>query len=213
MACDFELPPRIKLDHGAMNNCAETSGDSRGTCAGASTGKKGMHATCNACVLTDAVGLTGPISPSAGQPWTESEHLGFLAGLKKLGKGNWRGISRLFVPSRTPTQVASHAQKHFLRVSGVTKRRSRFSTLDQAVSSGPVENILPLVRTPFTAHVAAQAGAQSILEAAAHASDCSRGPKCGAAYAAAPSGTVSEFNQLPASGPVGESSLQLINVL
>ena len=76
---------------------------------------------------------------STGQPWTESEHLGFLAGLKKLGKGNWRGISRLYVPSRTPTQVASHAQKHFLRLSGVTKRRSRFSTLDQAVSRGAVQ--------------------------------------------------------------------------
>ncbi|KAA6427468.1 MAG: MYB transcription factor [Trebouxia sp. A1-2] len=118
MACDFELPPRIKLDHGTVSTSGETSGDSRGTSVGANTGKK-------------------------GQPWTESEHLGFLAGLKKLGKGNWRGISRLYVPSRTPTQVASHAQKHFLRLSGVTKRRSRFSTLDQA------------------------AGAQSILEAAA----------------------------------------------
>lgn len=149
--------------------------------------------------------------PSTGQPWTESEHLGFLAGLKKLGKGNWRGISRLFVPSRTPTQVASHAQKHFLRVSGVTKRRSRFSTLDQAVSSGPVETIHPLARTPFTAHVAAQAGAQSILEAAAHASSCSRAlPDFGVACAAVPSVLGSEYNQTPASGPTGE---QLCHVL
>lgn len=145
------------------------------------------------------------IVPFIGQPWTESEHLGFLAGLKKLGKGNWRGISRLFVPSRTPTQVASHAQKHFLRVSGVTKRRSRFSTLDQAVSSGPVETVHPLARTPFTAHVAAQAGAQSILEAAAHASSCSRAhPDFGVACAAVPSGLGGEHNQAPTSGPSGE---------
>lgn len=143
--------------------------------------------------------------PFSGQPWTESEHLGFLAGLKKLGKGNWRGISRLFVPSRTPTQVASHAQKHFLRVSGVTKRRSRFSTLDQAVSSGPVDTIHPLARPPFTAHVAAQAGAQSILEAAAHASSCSRAhPEFGVTCASVPSGLGSEYNQTPASGPSGE---------
>lgn len=156
------------------------------------------------------------ISPVAGQPWTESEHLGFLAGLKKLGKGNWRGISRLFVPSRTPTQVASHAQKHFLRVSGVTKRRSRFSTLDQAVSSGPVENIQSLPRAPFTAHVAAQAGAQSILEAAAHASNCSRAsPDFGAAYApaAVPSGTANDYNQVLASGSSGEDSVQLISIV
>jgi SHAQKYF class myb-like DNA-binding protein len=41
----------------------------------------------------------------AGQPWTSEEHLQFLAGLKKLGRSNWRGISRYFVPTRTPTQV------------------------------------------------------------------------------------------------------------
>lgn len=46
MACDFELPPRIKLDHGAVTNSAETSGDSRGTgCTGGNTGKKGMDAS------------------------------------------------------------------------------------------------------------------------------------------------------------------------
>mmetsp|Transcript_34448 Transcript_34448/g.76546 ORF Transcript_34448/g.76546 Transcript_34448/m.76546 type:complete len:274 (-) Transcript_34448:1716-2537(-) len=73
----------------------------------------------------DAPGLS-----KKGAPWSEREHLAFLEGLNQLGKGNWRGISRLFVPSRSPTQVASHAQKYFLRVSGVTKRRSRFSVLE-----------------------------------------------------------------------------------
>ncbi|MEW5301847.1 MAG: hypothetical protein WDW36_004680 [Sanguina aurantia] len=65
-----------------------------------------------------------------GQPWTETEHAAFVEGLKKLGKGNWRGISRVFVTSRTPTQVASHAQKHFMRIQGVTKRKSRFSSTE-----------------------------------------------------------------------------------
>lgn len=69
-----------------------------------------------------------------GQPWTEEEHLAFLVGLQKLGKGNWRGISKRFVPSRTPTQVASHAQKHFLRLQGVTKRKSRFAVVDSQVA-------------------------------------------------------------------------------
>jgi SHAQKYF class myb-like DNA-binding protein len=45
-------------------------------------------------------------------PWTEEEHNMFLRGLEKLGKGKWRGISRDFVTTRTPTQVASSAQKH-----------------------------------------------------------------------------------------------------
>ena len=70
-----------------------------------------------------------------GTPWTEAEHVAFLDGLKVLGKGNWRGISKKFVPTRTPTQVASHAQKHFLRVTGATKRKSRFTALEQAFNN------------------------------------------------------------------------------
>lgn len=50
----------------------------------------------------------------------------FLMGLKKYGKGDWRNISRSFVTTRTPTQVASHAQKYFIRqlTGGKDKRRS-----------------------------------------------------------------------------------------
>lgn len=50
----------------------------------------------------------------------------FLLGLKKYGKGDWRNISRNFVQTRTPTQVASHAQKYFIRLNsgGKDKRRS-----------------------------------------------------------------------------------------
>lgn len=65
-----------------------------------------------------------------GVPWTEEEHRLFLLGLQKLGKGDWRGISRNFVKSRTPTQVASHAQKYFLRRSNLNKRRRRSSLFD-----------------------------------------------------------------------------------
>ncbi|KAK2405401.1 transcription factor SRM1 [Trifolium repens] len=49
-----------------------------------------------------------------GRPWTEDEHKRFLAGLEKYGKGDWRSISRNFVVTKTPTQVASHAQKYFI---------------------------------------------------------------------------------------------------
>ncbi|XP_052193664.1 transcription factor DIVARICATA-like isoform X2 [Diospyros lotus] len=60
-----------------------------------------------------------------GVPWTEDEHRRFLMGLEKYGKGDWRNISRNFVISKTPTQVASHAQKYFIRqnLGGKDKRR------------------------------------------------------------------------------------------
>ncbi|KAF8112476.1 hypothetical protein N665_0064s0103 [Sinapis alba] len=65
-----------------------------------------------------------------GIAWTEDEHKRFLLGLQKVGKGDWKGISRNFVKSRTPTQVASHAQKYFLRRTNLNRRRRRSSLFD-----------------------------------------------------------------------------------
>ncbi|XP_043716450.1 transcription factor MYBS3-like [Telopea speciosissima] len=65
-----------------------------------------------------------------GVPWTEEEHRMFLLGLQKVGKGDWRGIARNYVISRTPTQVASHAQKYFIRQSNLSRRKRRSSLFD-----------------------------------------------------------------------------------
>uniref|UniRef100_A0A0D9V1M4 Transcription factor MYBS1 n=1 Tax=Leersia perrieri TaxID=77586 RepID=A0A0D9V1M4_9ORYZ len=74
-----------------------------------------------------------------GIPWTEEEHRLFLLGLDKFGKGDWRSISRNFVISRTPTQVASHAQKYFIRLNSMNRDRRRSSIHDiTSVTAGDV---------------------------------------------------------------------------
>ncbi|KAF3319963.1 Transcription factor MYB1R1 [Carex littledalei] len=80
-----------------------------------------VHASCSSNCRTER---------KKGTPWTEEEHKMFLVGLQKLGKGDWRGIARNYVVSRTPTQVASHAQKYFLRQSNVSRRKRRSSLFD-----------------------------------------------------------------------------------
>lgn len=78
-----------------------------------------------------SAGRTADQERKKGVPWTEEEHRMFLLGLKKYGKGDWRNISRNFVVSRTPTQVASHAQKYFIRISsGGSKEKRRSSIHD-----------------------------------------------------------------------------------
>ncbi|CAA2987209.1 transcription factor DIVARICATA-like [Olea europaea subsp. europaea] len=65
-----------------------------------------------------------------GIAWTEDEHRRFLAGLDKHGKGDWRSISRNYVVTRTPTQVASHAQKYYNRLNSMNRDRRRSSIHD-----------------------------------------------------------------------------------
>jgi SHAQKYF class myb-like DNA-binding protein len=49
----------------------------------------------------------------------------FLEGLDRYGRGDWRNISRFSVRTRTPTQVASHAQKYFIRQANAGARDSK----------------------------------------------------------------------------------------
>lgn len=95
-----------------------------------------------------------------GVPWTEEEHRRFLMGLQKHGKGDWRNISRKFVITKTPTQVASHAQKYFLRLNSGDKDKRRPSIHDITTvhltnttspddSEPPSQNNYTLLKSPI----------------------------------------------------------------
>ncbi|KAI3427883.1 uncharacterized protein J3R85_009125 [Psidium guajava] len=78
----------------------------------------------DACRKKSSAGRGADHERKKGVPWTQEEHRRFLMGLLKYGKGDWRNISRKFVVTKTPTQVASHAQKYFMRqLSGVKDKR------------------------------------------------------------------------------------------
>lgn len=72
-----------------------------------------------------------------GVPWTEEEHRRFLMGLQVHGKGDWRSISRNFVITKTPTQVASHAQKYYARQHSDGKEKRRPSIHDITIINHP----------------------------------------------------------------------------
>ncbi|KAG8380605.1 hypothetical protein BUALT_Bualt03G0103500 [Buddleja alternifolia] len=74
------------------------------------------------------------VQRKAGRPWTEDEHRLFLLGLEKYGKGDWKSISRYMVLTRNPTQVASHAQKHFERQEKEEQNKKRRSIFDKSIA-------------------------------------------------------------------------------
>ena len=77
--------------------------------------------------IKGAHGSSTEPSVNKARPWTEEEHKQFLIGLRLFGRGDWRSVSRECLKTRTPTQIASHAQKYFQRqkdkLSGSTGRR------------------------------------------------------------------------------------------
>ncbi|KOO21131.1 DNA binding, partial [Chrysochromulina tobinii] len=106
--------------------------DHGGSSSGDSTGKDWGHRGADAADGADADAEGDGDGDGDGRKkkvrdrgvaWSEEEHKLFLQGLDKFGKGDWRSISRQCVLTRTPAQVASHAQKYFIRQEGGGKEK------------------------------------------------------------------------------------------
>ncbi|BAT88404.1 hypothetical protein LR48_Vigan09g117500 [Vigna angularis] len=72
--------------------------------------------------------------------WTKAEHKRFLEGLDIYGKGNWKNISA-YIQTKSASQVASHAQKYFIRQSKSKEEKKRKSIHDMVIENTTHTNI------------------------------------------------------------------------
>ena len=80
-----------------------------------STGSSGTHVTASTGGSKQQ--LTQEQERRKGIPWTEEEHRLFLLGLAKFGKERLEiDFSEYLLFHERPHQVASHAQKYFIRL-------------------------------------------------------------------------------------------------
>eukprot|EP00294_Goniomonas_avonlea_P016957 CAMPEP_0114554128 /NCGR_PEP_ID=MMETSP0114-20121206/8042_1 /TAXON_ID=31324 /ORGANISM="Goniomonas sp, Strain m" /LENGTH=142 /DNA_ID=CAMNT_0001739149 /DNA_START=106 /DNA_END=534 /DNA_ORIENTATION=+ len=56
------------------------------------------------------------------KPWSAEEEKGFLEGMREFGH-SWSAVSAKYVPTRSPEQLASHAQKYFARQKRLAARK------------------------------------------------------------------------------------------
>ncbi|XP_047181878.1 myb-like protein J [Vigna umbellata] len=66
--------------------------------------------------------------------WTTEEHRRFLEALSKYEKGNWKQISA-YIQTKNVTQVASHAQKYFIRQGRSEEQKKRKSIHDMVLDT------------------------------------------------------------------------------
>lgn len=117
--------------------------------------------------------LLDPLPPSPPHPepynfipkvpprraWSPEEHLLFLQGLEKFGKGNWKEIAEM-MGSKSSSQIQIHAQRFFQRQQQVTKTKRSIHDLtlsDYVVESNYYEYEDPtsvyMQQTPTTVDI------------------------------------------------------------
>jgi len=106
--------------------------------------------------------LTFPSNKRKRITWTEAEHKRFLDGLHMYGKGDWKNISA-YIQTKTAIQVASHAQKYFIRQTQTQHQKKRKSIHDMVMenafhmqnssSSGASSQFSDVQPLPFNPHV------------------------------------------------------------
>eukprot|EP00188_Purpureofilum_apyrenoidigerum_P000646 Plantae.Rhodophyta-Purpureofilum_apyrenoidigerum.ctg12964.p1 GENE.Plantae.Rhodophyta-Purpureofilum_apyrenoidigerum.ctg12964~~Plantae.Rhodophyta-Purpureofilum_apyrenoidigerum.ctg12964.p1 ORF type:complete len:207 (+),score=44.48 Plantae.Rhodophyta-Purpureofilum_apyrenoidigerum.ctg12964:401-1021(+) len=78
---------------------------------------------------------SGDNKKSTSRYWTSEEHQRFLEGLAKFGHKDVKAISN-YVATRNATQVRTHAQKYYLRLSREAARKSEKETSEITNKSG-----------------------------------------------------------------------------
>uniref|UniRef100_A0A7N0RH49 Uncharacterized protein n=1 Tax=Kalanchoe fedtschenkoi TaxID=63787 RepID=A0A7N0RH49_KALFE len=117
----------MKVDR-ECSNCGEKGHNTR-TCIAE---KKGMFKLFGVKIIHSNENIKTSYQRK-GVLWNEEEHASILHGLQELGRGDWKNISKKFVTTRSPSQIASHAQKYFGRRNGRATDKLRKSIFDQEV--------------------------------------------------------------------------------
>jgi len=90
-------------------------------------------------------------------PWSGHEHSMVMQGLRALGWGSWAGIAKEYIPTRSPSEVATHAASYFF---GITR------PFPASPSWRPPEHITVPPRRHNSPHASAQMRAPDRAQAA-----------------------------------------------
>jgi len=98
-----------------------------------------------------------PSSDQSTGRWTKQEHEAFLAGLKEYGH-EWKKVAYK-IPTRTPAQIRSHAQKYFAKIA-----RDEQQHAAALAASVQVTNINPIPEDNSTDHLTGSSSSDNLMQ-------------------------------------------------